>query len=164
MSANPEPVNIQRFTQTQLYLLDLELQSEISETTSLITSGSSPTALQRAGVALTNLTLASQRTGLGGKLVVELVLDSAVRGGREGEFPEHAVRVGDIVAVAEQPAGSAKKREIKDLEAKGTRGVVTKVQKSAVFVALDREDEEVGLGRLWIVKLANDITYKRQVE
>lgn len=158
-----EPVDIQRFTTTQLRLLDLELQSEINETTSLLTSGSSPTALQRAGVAITNLTLSSQRTGLGGKLVVELVLNSAVGGGKDGELPEHGVRVGDIVVVAEQPGGSAKKREIKELEERGVRGVVTKVGKAGVFVALDKEDGEVGTGVLWILKLANDVTYKRFV-
>ena len=61
-----------------------------------------------------------------------------------------------------QPAGSAKKREIKELESKGSRGVVTRVGRSAVWVALDsEEDEGVGTKRLWLVKLANDVTYKR---
>ena len=73
------------------------------------------------------------------------------------------MRVGDIVIVAEQPGGSAKKREIKELEEKGVKGVVTKVGKGGVFVALDKEDGEVGTGVLWILKLANDVTYKRFV-
>lgn len=34
--------------------------------------------------------------------------------------------------VSEQPAGSAKKREVKDLEAKGSRGVVTRVAKTGI--------------------------------
>lgn len=93
----------------------------------------------------------------------ELCLDSAVGGGKDGELPEHGVRVGDIVAVAEQPAGSAKKREVKELEAKGARGVVTKMGRVSVCVALDREEDDVGGGKLWIVKLANDVTYKRYV-
>jgi DNA polymerase alpha-associated DNA helicase A len=77
-------------------------------------------------------------------------------------FPT-GIRTGDIVAVAEQPAGSAKKREARELEAKGSRGVVTRVGKGSVWVALDSEDDEspVGRKRLWIVKLANDVTYKR---
>ena len=73
--------------------------------------------------------------------------------------------MGDIVIVSEQPAGSAKKREVKELEGKGSQGVVTRVGRAAVWVALDGEESEVGAGgnsrRLWIVKLANDATYKR---
>jgi len=69
-------VDIPAFAATQLALLDAELQSEVTETSNLITS-TTPTALQRAGLAVTNLTLTSQRTGLGGKTVVELGPDSA---------------------------------------------------------------------------------------
>ena len=77
-------------------------------------------------------------------------------------MPEHGIRTGDIVIVSEQPAGSAKKREVKELEAKGSRGVVTRTGRNAVWVALDgEEDEGVGSKRLWLVKLANDVTYKR---
>lgn len=150
------PVNVPSFAATQLHLLDQELQSELASTSALLTS-TSPASLQRAGVAITNLVIASQRTGLGGKTVLELSLDSAIG---EGDLPEHGVRVGDIVMVAGQPAGSAKKREVKELEEKGGRGVVTKVGRSVVAVAMEREEEEAG-GRLWIVKLANDVTYKR---
>ena len=64
------------FAATQIALLEVELQSELAETSSLITN-TSPTSLQRAGLAITNLTLVSQRTGLGGKTVVELGADSA---------------------------------------------------------------------------------------
>lgn len=155
-----KPVDVESFAITQLSLLDAELQSELAETSTLITN-SSPTSLQRAGVAITNLVISSQRTGLGGKTVLELCLDSAIG---DGDLPEHGIRVGDIVLVAGQPAGSAKKKEAKELEAKGSRAVVTKVSKSAVSVALDREDDDADAnltGRLWLVKLANDITYKR---
>jgi len=68
------------------------------------------------------------------------------------------------VVVSEQPAGSARKREVKELEGKGCRGVVTRVGKAAVWIALDGEDEAVeGMKRMWVVKLANDVTYKRYV-
>ena len=68
--------------------------------------------------------------------------------------------------MAEQPAGSAKKREVRELEEKGCRGVVTRVGRGSVWVALDEEREGegvVGGKRLWLVKLANDVTYKRFV-
>lgn len=182
ISEVPIPVDIQAFTTTQLSLLETELQAELSETTSLI-SNTSPAALQRAGAALINLCVVSQRTGLGGKTVLELGIDGAISGsGKESgssgsgggkwksgdgnELPEHGIRVGDIVSVAEQPAGSAKKREVKEMEGRGVRGVVTRVQRGVVCVALDGEGgegEEVGAGgrRLWVVKLANDVTHKR---
>ncbi|KAG9238380.1 DNA helicase-like protein [Amylocarpus encephaloides] len=154
------PIDVPSFATTQLALLDQELQSELFETSSLI-SNTSPTSLQRAGIAITNLTLSSQRTGLGGKTVVELAPDPATASA-DGELPEHGIRTGDIVIVSEQPAGSAKKREVKELEAKGSRGVVTRAGRAAVWVALDgEEDEGVGQKRLWLVKLANDVTYKR---
>ena len=97
--------------------------------------------------------------------MLELGPDSATSNG-EGELPEHGVRTGDIVVVSEQPSGSAKKREVKELEAKGSKGVVTRTGKGAVWVALDGEDGEegvVGMKRVWVVKLANDVTYKRFV-
>jgi DNA polymerase alpha-associated DNA helicase A len=151
------------FAATQIALLDQELAAEAAETSSLI-SNLSPTALSRAGLALINLTVSSQRTGLGGKTVLELCPDPATSSAATSELPEHGIRVGDIVLIAGQPAGSAKKREVKDLESKGARGVVTKVWKAAVHVALDRDDEDWASnlgGRLWVVKLANDVTYKR---
>ncbi|PVH85867.1 P-loop containing nucleoside triphosphate hydrolase protein [Cadophora sp. DSE1049] len=163
--APKDAVDIPSFCTTQLSLLDAELQSELSETSSLI-SNTSPTSLQRAGIAITNLVLSSQRTGLGGKTVIELTPDSATSSKKskdgDGELPEHGIRTGDIVVVSEQPAGSAKKKEVRELEEKGSRGVVTKVQRTAVWVALDGEEDDIPAGkRMWIVKLANDVTYKR---
>ncbi|KAI5920082.1 P-loop containing nucleoside triphosphate hydrolase protein [Camillea tinctor] len=158
MSLLTKSVDIPAFASTQLALLDAELQSELQETSGLVSS-TSPTSLQRAGLAVTNLVISSQRTGLGGRTVLELGPDSATG----GELPEHGIRTGDIVLVSEQPAGSAKKREIKDLEKKGARGVVTKIKKEAIAVAVDEEKEDAASlsGRVWIVKLADDVTYRR---
>ncbi|KAF5969390.1 HCS1-DNA helicase A [Fusarium coicis] len=159
MTVKREPVDISAFATTQLALLEQELQTEINETSTLI-SNHSPTALQRAGLALTNLVVSGQRTGLGGRAVLELSPDAAT--GSPDELPEHGLRTGDIVLVAEQPAGSAKKREVKDLEKKGARGVVTRVNRGWIAVAVDEGKEEVGfLGRVWAVKLADEVTYKR---
>ena len=160
-----QPVDVQAFANTQLALLDAELQCELQETSGLI-AGSSPAALQRGGLAITNLIVSAQRTGLGGRTVVELGPDPATTAAGAGELPEHGVRTGDIVLVSEQPAGSAKKREIKDLEKKGARGVVVKVRRDAVAVAVDddgnKEDAVASLtGRVWLVKLADDVTYRR---
>ncbi|RDI83427.1 hypothetical protein Vi05172_g6463 [Venturia inaequalis] len=152
-----KPTDIQTFATTQLDLLDQELQAEVAESNTLIAQ-TSPTALQRAGAAIVNLNISSQRTGFGGKTVLDLELDSAVGG---GDIPEHGIRVGDIVGVQEQPSGSAKKKEKADSQRNGVNGVVLKVQPASVSVALDKDDVDVPGGKLWIVKLANDVTYKR---
>ncbi|KAF4983559.1 hypothetical protein FDECE_17277 [Fusarium decemcellulare] len=162
MAPSIEPLDVPTFASTQLALLDQELQTEINETSTLI-SNHSPTGLQRAGLALTNLVVSAQRTGFGGRTVFELSPDAATsRAGADGELPEHGLRTGDIVLVAEQPAGSAKKREVRELEKKGARGVVTKVSRGWIGVALDEGKEEVAFsGRVWAVKLADEVTYKR---
>ncbi|KAK3695390.1 P-loop containing nucleoside triphosphate hydrolase protein [Podospora appendiculata] len=164
-----DPVDIPAFAQTQLALLAAELEAEIAETSTLV-GAHSPTALQRAGVAVTNLVVNAQRTGFGGKTVLELGPDAATSSSSSSsgaELPEHGIRTGDIVIVAEQPAGSAKKREVRELERKGAKGVVTRVARGWISVALDEEREDIagglggGNGRVWIVKLADDVTYKR---
>ncbi|KAK1780710.1 P-loop containing nucleoside triphosphate hydrolase protein [Copromyces sp. CBS 386.78] len=172
-------IDIPSFASTQLTLLSSELAAEIAETSELV-GAHTPTALQRAGLALTNLVVNAQRTGYGGKTVLELGPDSATvtasssnppKGGYDGpELPEHGIRTGDIVLVSEQPAGSAKKREVRELEKKGAKGVVTRVGRGVVGVALDEDkgEENVvgtgglgGSGRVWMVKLADDVTYRR---
>jgi DNA polymerase alpha-associated DNA helicase A len=70
------------------------------------------------------------------------------------------------VLVAEQPSGGAKKKETRDLQSRGVRGVVVRVAREKVAVAVDDdgggEEKERGLdGRVWIVRLADDVTYKR---
>ena len=156
-------IDVQSFATTQLRLLEQELQAELEETSSLL-SKTFPASLQRAGFAVTNLVLNSQRTGLGGKTVIEFGPDPATTTGA-GELPEHGIRTGDIVLVSEQHSGSANKKEVKDLEAKGSRGVVTRVSQHAVYVALDFDDDDnvASMKRIWAVKLANDVTYKRFV-
>ncbi|KAI7277517.1 DNA helicase [Hortaea werneckii] len=149
--------DISSFATNQLSLLNNELQAELAET-QLLTSTHAPVVLQRAGLALLNLAVNSQRTGLGGKTLLELGVDPAVDG---GELHEHGFRVGDICAVAEQPKGAEKKKERESKEKQGVEGVVTKVQKEAIVVALDKEEVDIPAGKLWLVKLANDVTYKR---
>ena len=169
--------DISSFAASQLTLLGKELEAELAET-QLLTSTHAPTTLQRAGLALLNLHVSSQRTGFGGKTVLELGLDPAVG---SGELPEHGLRVGDICAVAEQPKGAERKKEREGMEKRGAEGVVTKVQNEAVTVALDKEEADIPGGKLWLyvchnttvspvrrlivyvcsVKLANDVTWKR---
>ncbi|PHH62005.1 hypothetical protein CDD81_7629 [Ophiocordyceps australis] len=154
------PVSIADFATTQLALLDDELQAQVAESSSLIASHA-PASLQRAGLALTSLVVNARRTGFGGRTVVDLGPDAATA--TTSHLPEHGIRPGDIVLVAEQPAGSAKKREAQELERRGVRGVVVKVLRASLCVALDegKEDEAVLSARLWVVKLADEVTYRR---
>lgn len=140
------PTDIPSFAAMQLGLLDLELQAEVAESNTLI-GFLSPTTLQRAGVAIVNLNISSQRTGLGGKTVLDLELDPAVGG---GDIPEHGIRTGDLVGVQEQTSGSAKKKDKTDSQRNGVNGVVLKVQPASVSVALDKEDVDVPGGKLWM--------------
>lgn len=138
--------DVSAFATRQLSLLDKELQAELAET-QLLTSTHAPTVLQRAGLAVLNLTVSSQRTGFGGKTLLELSLDPAVGG---GELAEHGLRVGDICAVAEQPKGAERKKDREGMEKRGVEGVVTKTQKETIIVALDKEDADVPGGKLWL--------------
>jgi len=143
---SPTALDIATFATTQLSLLSQELNAEVSQTVDLI-SQASPSALQRAGIAVLNLHVASQRTGLGGKTVLELELDPAI--GRD-ELPEHGLRVGDIVGVRSQVGGSAKKQEKAKAETEGVDGVMVKVSATALAVALDKEDADAPGGKLWM--------------
>lgn len=151
----PRPTDIAAFATSQITLLDAELQAELSETNVLLSSHS-PTALARAGLAILNLNVSSIRTGLGGKTVVELGLDPAVVAkGEKPDIAEHGIRVGDIVAVQDQPSGSAKKTEKRELEKKGAEGVVLRVRREHIEIVLDKEDADVPSGgKLWM--LVND--------
>ncbi|KAL3256639.1 hypothetical protein ABHI18_007432 [Aspergillus niger] len=95
----------------------------------------------------------------------------------------HGVRVGDVVKVVEISsggsggAGGKKGKEGKEKDGKGgggggVEGVVTRVGESAVWVAFggkdggkgkDAEDgvEELWGRKVWMIKLANDVTYRR---
>ena len=152
----PTALSIPTFALTQLHLLSAELLSETASTSHVL-STSSPRTLSLSGLALLNLTVGSSRTGLGGKTVWELVRDAAV-GGREEGLGEHGVRVGDVVGVREMGGGKKGKKEGGGMgggkgEEKEVRGVVVKVAREAVAVALDKEEEGeamAGGGRVWM--------------
>jgi len=158
MSTPTHPINPQAFVTTQLHLLRLEQSSEVTET-QLLHSNTAPALLARSGLAILNLTIASLRTGLGGRTVLELSLDPAVahptpdrKGGTD--LPEHSIRTGDIVRVSELAKGSAKRKDVEALKAKGVEGVVTRMGERAVWVAIGKEgggdEAEVPDGRLWL--------------
>lgn len=156
MASQPAKLSPAAFALTQLSLLQAEQSAEVAETT-LLLSDSPPTTLARAGLAMLNLTPVSQRTGLGGKTVVELGIDPAVASVEKGgaDLPEHGIRTGDIVRLGEQPSGGAKKKEKAEMKGKGVEGVVTRIGERAVWVALGKgsgsdEDPDIPSGKLWL--------------
>lgn len=174
MTESPDRTRItpKNFAATQLHLLSREQNAELEEN-ALILAQTAPSTLARAGLAILNLVVAAQRTGLGGKTVVELEVDSAVRGSKKDvksgtngaakgapsdgpDLTEHGIRTGDIVGLAEQPAGSAKKSEKSELKKKGVEGVVVRVQRDKINVAVDERGEQDGgvdqleSKRLWL--------------
>lgn len=143
----PSSTDISAFAQKQLTLLAAEQNAEVAET-ALLTATHAPIVLQGAGLAVLNLHVSAQRTGFGGKTIVELTLDPAVGG---GEIPEHGLRVGDICAIATQPKGSEKKQEREGLERTRVTGVITRVRREDITVALDKEDADVSQqAKLWL--------------
>jgi len=164
-------MDIPLFANTQLHLLQAEHAAEVLEQTTLITS-LPPISLQRHGLALLNLSISTQSTGLGGRTVLELEPDAALTS--DGKFPTHGLRSGDLVRVEEQPSGAAKKREKAELQAKGVEGVVHRVSETRLVVAVGsrkRGDDDAGVEalvtggkRLWAVKMANEVTHRRMVK
>lgn len=152
--SNKEPIDISAFATRQLSLLDKELQAEVAES-SAVTQSHSPKALSRAGLAILNLTVVSQRTGLGGKTVLELGLDGAVA--NDDAFSDHGLRVGDIARLGVQPKGSERKLERDAAEKLGVNCVLVKSTANAVQVALDKEDADVPSGRLWLCVTLSDM-------
>jgi DNA polymerase alpha-associated DNA helicase A len=160
----PQPLPPQAHLTTLLSLLTLELKAETAQSSLLLTS-TPPTLLARAGLALLNLSLASYRTGLGGRTVLELVPDPATgtpagsgkAGSPELLLGEHGIRTGDIVRVGERPRDSARKKEVREVKGRGVEGVVVRVSAGAVMVAVGGKGEEDGEGieglsegRLWL--------------
>lgn len=109
--------------------------------------------LVKAGYAITNLNLENLRTGLGGKIYMELGPDNAI----DQEIMRGDVKVGDIVIIG--PVKSKSKEESR------CSGVVFKMTSQQLVVSIEEpmEEEAVKLyfSRLYVLKTTNTITYKR---
>lgn len=159
-------MDIAAFSTTQLALLTTERNADITQQTMLI-SQLPPTALVRHGLAITNLLPASQRTGFGGRTILDLEPDNAIVS--DAKIPPHGVRQGDIVRIEVQPGGSATKKDKSELSDNGVEGVVHRVFEGRIAVSVSpKSDEGGGVDRvltagkrLWVVKLANEVTFSR---
>ncbi|EED19166.1 DNA helicase, putative [Talaromyces stipitatus ATCC 10500] len=179
-------VQIPLFAAAQRKLLQKEheaekLSSALATSSTNTVSPSTRRTLQATGYALTGLVLEQWRTGMGGRIVGEFGADAAFAtestedtDGR-ARFGAHGIRVGDVVRVLEISAGRKSGREGKEAEgnkANGAEGVVIKASDKALSVAFGqtggganaRAEEAVDDlwgKKLWLVKLANDVTHRR---
>ncbi|GAA6016174.1 hypothetical protein JCM11491_003756 [Sporobolomyces phaffii] len=171
-----------------LHLIALVEQEQLAEEheSSLLLTETPLSVLVRAGLALTNLSPASNGTsiGLGGKTLVELGKNGAFHS--DARFGPHDFRVGDLARVrngtsaAGTSAGAAGKRKGgggkgkekgKDGEDEpGIDAVVYKVGNEKITLVLDdkRDDDPDQGGFEWsdkitILKVTNPSTFTRQI-
>lgn len=143
--------------------LQLEQQAD-SDLTLEYLSSYSPRKLAKLGLAVVNLVVHGIRTGLGGKLLMELTLDPSVKG-ENTEFATGTLRVGDIVRIDTMKNSTEPQKDTSD----AVDAVITKITSSSIVAAVEDDDKELGLynntandsAKIWIVKLTNSITYKR---
>ncbi|XP_050808765.1 DNA-binding protein SMUBP-2 isoform X1 [Gopherus flavomarginatus] len=142
---------VQEFVSRQLELLQEEREAEIEETRAWRESIFLK-ELQRRGVCLLKLQVASQRTGLYGRLLVTF---QPRKYDPEAELPCNSFGPGDIVGLYES-AGQGDPL---------STGIVTRITPKSVTVAFEESrDGLLSLGQensYRLLKLANDVTYKR---
>ncbi|OKL63073.1 hypothetical protein UA08_01277 [Talaromyces atroroseus] len=187
----PVPVPIPLFADAQRKLLQKEheaekLSSALATSSTNTVSPSTRRTLQATGYALTGIDLEQCRTGMGGRIVGEFSPDAAFTsteatadGDGAPRFGAHGIRVGDVVRVLEISSGRKSGKSGKEAggnkstSSDGAEGVVTKISEKALSVAFGQtggganaKAEEESLDelwgkKLWLVKLANDVTHRR---
>lgn len=142
-------MSLESFVTTQFELLELEREAELLESESQ-SSSLSDKELERRGIGLSKLILSGTSVGLYGKSLVHL----------EGkEFPAHRLGPGDIVGLSSSKAAPESARE-----KIASSGVVTKMGTASLTLAFQESLENLDLEAdrpYRIIKLANDITYRR---
>ncbi|XP_062432389.1 DNA-binding protein SMUBP-2 [Rhea pennata] len=135
----------------QLALLQEEREAELAQSRTWQES-SSLKELQRRGICLLKLQAANQRTGLYGRLLVTFQPRTY---SSDAELPSNSFGPGDIVGLYESTGQS-------DLL---STGIITRVTSRSVTVAFEESrDGVLSLDRessYRLLKLANDVTYKR---
>lgn len=119
---------LQRWFQEQLRLLAEERREEQAQS-KLLLSKTAPKILEKHGLALLGLGVASIRIGVGAKLLVELERPSAHHA--TSNFPPHTFRSGDLAAVLDNGAEPQATNENGLLQ-----GVVFKVTDTRIVLAI----------------------------
>lgn len=146
--------------------LELEQECESTNTAHYLLSYS-PKRLAASGLAILNLSITNIKSTLGGKTSVELSLDSAFCQPGD-DIQVGSFKVGDIVKL--QRMGVTNTTQDEFVEA-----VVTRLNSSCIAVSVDEDTSDDYLlslynntandmNRMWIVKLANSVVYKRMLQ
>uniref|UniRef100_A0A8C5LCH1 DNA-binding protein SMUBP-2 n=1 Tax=Jaculus jaculus TaxID=51337 RepID=A0A8C5LCH1_JACJA len=142
---------VEDFVTKQLELLELERDAEVEERRSW-QEHSSLKELQSRGVCLLKLQISSQRTGLYGQRLVTFEPRKCIAG---AELPSNSFSSGDIVGLYDATNENGQL----------ATGVLTRITQKSVTVAFDEtHDFQLSLDRdslYRLLKLANDVTYKR---
>lgn len=151
-----------------------EQQEDVEQTTTYINTFT-PKKLAQLGLGIINLQIANIRTGLGGKTILELQLDPGFSA--TDEINTSTLRTGDIVRLSRMSSSKPDKKLKKDGEestSDGIDAVVLKVTTQAISISVDEANDDSKVlqyynntndqnSRMWLVKLANSITYKRML-
>ncbi|XP_043202420.1 DNA-binding protein SMUBP-2-like isoform X2 [Amphibalanus amphitrite] len=146
------PTSCAALVELHLQLLELERQAELAQTRDLL-SALSVRQLCERGVCLARLEPTERRSALYGRCL--LVLRQPSVGRQPSPLPSHTLTPGDIVSVTE--AGRS------PTEA-GRQAVVWRVSAAELTLALSEDAdsaEELDDRPLTVLKVANDITYRR---
>ena len=138
-----DPVEV--FVRAHLDGLELERQAEVDEAERLAKT-KTPAELERLGVLLRRLEVRDTSYGFRGRVHWEL----GPTQGRGAEFPAHRMQPGDLVAIRQRPD-----------ETDPPQGVIARVRRDQIVVALDGDDHDPPRGPVQIDRLANDVTYRR---
>lgn len=165
----------------------LEQKADLLLTSSYLETYS-PKTLLKLGVANINLLISNIKSGYGGKTIIELVLDPALKSDDSDDIQMGSLGVGDIVKLdrmsnaktgestrAKKSKENLSKKSHKDEpddEMEALEAVIIKINSTILAVAVEEDvtDERLlslynNTGndklRMWVVKLTNSVTYKR---
>ncbi|XP_074649779.1 DNA-binding protein SMUBP-2-like [Tubulanus polymorphus] len=140
-------VSLDEYVSKTSKLIELERETEKKENSALL-ENVSPKELQKKGICLLNMRFSSQSSGLFGRMLYTFEPFYMSK-----EMPSHSLSPGDIVAV----------NESNEATSAIVSGVISHVHKNSINVAID-DATDVDLDdnqRYRLLKLANDVTYKR---
>lgn len=138
-------MDMERFADEQLRLIELERRAEIEQSSELRTRLPA-SELERRGLCLLKLHVEDVSAALGGRCLLRL----APLGG--DVLPATRIQPGDIVSLTEG-RGKATQDSL--------TGVVFRMSATRVQVALDEDPDEIPEGPLRVDRVANDVTYRR---
>ncbi|ELR18126.1 putative DNA helicase [Acanthamoeba castellanii str. Neff] len=152
---------VSKFVEKQLELLNDERDAEIEQTRAL-QEGYSPKELQRYGECVLRLHVVGRKTGVGGLLLVKLARAATAA---TTPLPSHRFQPGDIVGLV--PSNVPISSFMVESMQKGKGGVIYRAAEHSITVSFSKMDEEGlaldtdGNTTYTLIRLANDVTYKR---